>query len=1281
MKRFHVIVKSFFILFSSLLLTNNGKAQNYGTPVEVSNALYSPRELSMVDFDGDGDDDMVYADGPFDFDNGDTGFIYWRENLGEGEFGERQVLSDGHFYIRYLKVVDLDNDGDMDMVYTYSTSLMFLENTGENDFEEARVLVPGAGAFFYFDFVDFDEDGDLDIISRTGLQIIRISYNNGNAEFIEAAAVTEFDNTFNEVRGLGALDVNEDGLKDVVVFLNQTGFGWYENLGDSLFAEFELIEIISTEEIGAFQANKIFVEDLNGDDIEDIIIILDEGWFYLRNSPGGLFEPSQNFLSTSVSDNYPWIGNFDDDELQDVMITRRGGFGHYPGPHIYRFSYQVDGLYAVDSLNLNRGGIDDIALSDYDMDNDMDIVIISSSGKTIGLLENEDNDFPQDYEEIGEGLGYILSVHGVDMNGDLREDIVVSSERDDKIAWYQQNPDGSFSDQKLISRGLAQIKQILPFDMDADGDQDILLSHRSELPKDFWFENDGQGGGWQQHEVIKMNYTILESVDLDNDGILEIINFTRGDFIVYKVNDSGDLEEYFQFDEDLPYSLITPGFDVADLDDDGDIDLAAQIRFGNEGYHIGWYENNGDAEFSAMDTILQINNTQAGDLSLVVDDFDSDGLPDFVFMGIIEPSENVQVYLLKNLGEGEFAEPIPLIADINFPGTFSAADTDSDGDLDIIVSKFDSNGSWYLSPLSPFSLEYRNDGNGNFTGPWYLNTKVGLFLASDVVDFEMDSDDDLVLASARKSNITYLKNFHFSPVRASGTVYIDENQNGIRDSSEIFPDWLFVSSDPEGSFTFLSDSGRYVISYPDIEQTYNLVPDLPLNWIVTTDSLSYTISFNSDTTFIDSLDFGIYPLFEIPDLEVSLTGGNHRCNSKVQFWIHIMNEGPPVDSAIIEVELDDLTELSNVQVPPDSVNGNLIYWSMEDLDYFENFDLYFSLDIPGEDLIGEEIITSLRVFKYDANDDEYLIGTDSVTDVISCSYDPNDKQVSPDSETIPLGQELEYLIRFQNTGTDTAFTVVLSDELSQNLNLNSFQPGASSHSYDYLLDETGLLLFTFENILLPDSGADYAGSQGFVKFRIQANEELEPNTLIQNEAGIYFDLNSAIITNTVESIIECYIAPTPLITFDGFALQAGDVGQSYQWYLNGGLIEGADAESWIPEENGLYTVEITDENGCSTLSPAFNYDPLNTEETNFGDIFIYPNPSSDLIYFDLSSLGNQPLQLSVYDLSGKRIFTDSHLGGSVYSLSKTELESGVFVLSVSDPSSEEVLTTGRFVIR
>ncbi len=160
--------------------------------------------------------------------------------------------------------------------------------------------------------------------------------------------------------------------------------------------------------------------------------------------------------------------------------------------------------------------------------------------------------------------------------------------------------------------------------------------------------------------------------------------------------------------------------------------------------------------------------------------------------------------------------------------------------------------------------------------------------------------------------------------------------------------------------------------------------------------------------------------------------------------------------------------------------------------------------------------TPNMITQFSQNDNEPYLDIDCR--VIVGSFDPNEKLATPrgygDNALIEPNTEIEYQIDFQNEGTDTAFTVVLRDTIDQNLDLLSIQMGASSHPYAWTLENRSTLKVTFDNINLTTKKADEAKSQGFVRYRIAQKGDLKNGTTIKNRAGIYFDFNKPIMTNT-----------------------------------------------------------------------------------------------------------------------------------------------------------------------
>lgn len=142
---------------------------------------------------------------------------------------------------------------------------------------------------------------------------------------------------------------------------------------------------------------------------------------------------------------------------------------------------------------------------------------------------------------------------------------------------------------------------------------------------------------------------------------------------------------------------------------------------------------------------------------------------------------------------------------------------------------------------------------------------------------------------------------------------------------------------------------------------------------------------------------------------------------------------------------------------------------------------------------------------------------DNVCASIVGAYDPNDKEGLPlgykTQRFINQNQAIDYRIRFQNTGNDTAFTVVLRDTLSDFLDISSLKVGASSHKYTWSIEGKNVLVFRFDNIKLVDSFRNAAASQGFASFKINQKKDVALGSKINNLADIYFDYNAPIRTN------------------------------------------------------------------------------------------------------------------------------------------------------------------------
>lgn len=188
------------------------------------------------------------------------------------------------------------------------------------------------------------------------------------------------------------------------------------------------------------------------------------------------------------------------------------------------------------------------------------------------------------------------------------------------------------------------------------------------------------------------------------------------------------------------------------------------------------------------------------------------------------------------------------------------------------------------------------------------------------------------------------------------------------------------------------------------------------------------------------------------------------------------------------------------------------------------------------------------------------------------SFDPNDKTGYPKgfcaAHYIRADQDIEYHIRFQNTGTDTAFNIVVIDTLSAFLDPATVRTGSSSHPYDFELLGNGVVKFSFPNAMLPDSNTNEPASHGFVNFIVSQRQANPNGTVISNQAAIFFDFNEPVYTNTYSHTIGS--------DFVEMAGQSGD--------LN---VSGYVTTWWDNEP--LENVELNMTNLCPRFTDSYGY--------------------------------------------------------------------------------------------
>ncbi len=276
----------------------------------------------------------------------------------------------------------------------------------------------------------------------------------------------------------------------------------------------------------------------------------------------------------------------------------------------------------------------------------------------------------------------------------------------------------------------------------------------------------------------------------------------------------------------------------------------------------------------------------------------------------------------------------------------------------------------------------------------------------------------------------------------------------------------------------------------------------------------------SDTVNQSGFDFGISGLSANNALAVNIAGGIARCSFPVNYWITYENTGTTILDGRVQFIIDSATTFVSSIPGPDLISGDTLYYNFNNLYPFTSGQISVTLIMPSQ---TGDTLHFAALAQFDSTGNYYTLGENPLVQIVTCSYDPNDKTVAPegflgDHYTL-FSDTLLYTIRFQNTGNDTAFTVVLRDTLDAALDISSFHITGSSHEVTTTIYPNRVAEFRFENILLPDSGIDQLGSNGFVQYRIRPMNTVILPVVVNNTAYIYFDYNQPVQTNTVSNTL------------------------------------------------------------------------------------------------------------------------------------------------------------------
>jgi len=623
-----------------------------------------------------------------------------RPNLGNGTFGSASTYNFSTDSGR-LEVADLNGDGRQDVtVLNMMGSTSVLVRLGTPNGLGALATYPDGSWLQDMELADLSGDGRPDVIycNYTGSSRLsfRINLGNGNFGVRQDIALAHL------VYSLGAGDLNGDGFDDVVATT-------WESPGQTL--------VFMNDGAGQLQAPYtiehaggqavVEIADMNGDLAPEVIVAGGTTKIHW-NSGAGLF-PTVTTLSDPTTSSDVEVGDIDGDGRPDLVMNGWDDVAVL----LYRGGVSFGSVKRYETAETGTA----LALSDFDLDGDLDIAQASRGGRGVYLRDNLGGGLFQNNHTFPDLRGYQLCVADFDQDGD--PDLASTSSERAYAAFY--NGDGTFAPQQTLSEPVNSwgVRGANAGRIDGDAYPDLVVTlhdwYRILGFTTFQSQGDGTFGPSQEWGITSCGPGESTIADLNGDGF--------GDVVV--ANGAGGCPSSPELFRSLSISLNQggAGFGAAflidaggggplavaaeDVDLDGDLDLLTPLS-GDDALSVLLNDGTGTSYAGPF-----LYPTGAVPSNLTVADLNADGYPDVAVCNAGIPDQSVaptmSVFSNSANGSGQFDSGTLYPRRGNGPSQDSyyvtAADADHDGDLDLLVP------SWTKADFSV----YPNEGDGTFT--------------------------------------------------------------------------------------------------------------------------------------------------------------------------------------------------------------------------------------------------------------------------------------------------------------------------------------------------------------------------------------------------------------------------------------------------------------------------------------------------------------------------------------------------------------------------------------
>ncbi|MCE7994340.1 MAG: hypothetical protein HEP71_20305 [Roseivirga sp.] len=743
------------IAASSKLLWYRNDGQDGFVEIEIA-TVNTAFGLTVADFDGINGLDIVVGGTPL--------ILY--TNDGDQSFSATTISASGSY--RSIQVVDLDGDADLDIIGAGGSEVHWWQNNGPDPF--TKTVLGTLGGAYSVHFGDLDKDGDMDVVAAylTGREVVW--YENDNNSFTEITIDDSFTSDDPYSTYLADMDNDED-LDVVVALFNSNSVVWYENQNLTFQQRNTGVSIT--------KARHVYAMDITGDGNTDIVsyghsadltLLVSDG-----NPAGGNDYPEFTKVQINTGDTggaAVYVADMDNDGILDILSGAGVQLSLSDGKLAwYKGSYNV---------KLDTGALNP---SPYNtgVARDSNIEMVFGAGEII------DNNAADSILIWGDRSGILDGSFSVNTSASA-DTVIFNPTNDffsDEIIHVTITKGFSCNTYSYQFRAAAAPASHLTYKiMDTLAtDRSILRNLRladlnDDMRLDLLAATDGNNVSWfdgtngfsetildngSQLSVGSKLYHKLFNIDVDGDGDQDVVYTSNSDSEIGYFKNQG-APNYISKTKTVIHSSTVTSNGVrivvpADVDHDGDLDLF-YFAPGN-GVRLAWLENNGASNPSFTHHEISIAFTAHPTEGLTVADTDADGDLDII------TSSKGEINLFTNDGSENFTiNSSPIRSGTGDYRSVQVEDMDGDGDLDIVPAL----------GLEAKVLYYKNNGNNSFAEE-FIETSVGNIFDVITSDFDGDGDYDILMVNNTDIVYWYLND-------GTGTSFtkieLDTNQGGIQ---------------------------------------------------------------------------------------------------------------------------------------------------------------------------------------------------------------------------------------------------------------------------------------------------------------------------------------------------------------------------------------------------------------------------------------------------------------------------------------------------------------------